>query len=126
MSVVLDSSALLALLLDEPGKDIVMEHAQGARLLSVNLTEILTRVFDRGGDPLAARLQISRLEVKTVAFDEQLAVSAAILREPTKSIGASLGDRACLSLALATGLPVLSADRKWAKLDVGVDIRMIR
>ncbi len=126
MSVVLDASAVLALLFDEPGKEVVWRHAQGAHLLSVNLSEILTRVIDRDGDPLAVRNMIDRLELHIARFDEELAIAAAMLRDSTRFIGASLGDRACLAFTHATGLPVLTADRKWALLDLGIDIRMIR
>jgi PIN domain nuclease of toxin-antitoxin system len=126
MTVVLDASAVLALLFDEPGKEIVLSHAYGARLLSVNLSEILTRVIDKNGDPESVLKQIKRLEFQIVSFDEMLAISAAKLREVTKHIGASLGDRACLALAVLSDLPVLTADQKWGFLDIGIDIRLIR
>jgi ribonuclease VapC len=126
MSVVLDASAVLALLYNEPGSEIVLQHGQGAMLLSVNLSEILTRAIDKGGDEKAVRLVLERLRLDIVPFGERLAIDAAELRRTTKSIGASLGDRACLALVRQSGLPVLTADKDWSKLDLGIDIRQIR
>lgn len=126
MSVVLDASAVLALLYDEPGKEIVLDHALGAQLVSVNLSEILTRVIDKGGDQHEVQALVERLQFEIVAFGKDLAIAAAKLRQATKHIGASLGDRACLAFTASSGLPVLTADQKWAKLDLGLDIRMIR
>ncbi len=126
MTVVLDASAVLALLYDESGKDLVIAHAQGALVLSVNLSEVLTRVIDKGGDAERVRKLLQRLELTIVPFDEDLAVLAAKLRTATKSIGASLGDRACLALATSRRVPVFTADRDWARLDLGIDIRLIR
>lgn len=126
MTVVLDASAVLALLYDESGKDLVIAHAQGALVLSVNLSEVLTRVIDKGGNAERVRKLLQRLELTIVPFDEDLAVLAAKLRTATKSVGASLGDRACLALAASCRVPVLTADRDWARLDLGLDIRLIR
>ena len=126
MSFVLDSSAVLALLYNEPGNDVVMRHARGAHLLSVNLSEILTRVIDKEGDPQATRALIDRLNINIARFDEPLATLAAMLRYETRQVGASLGDRACLAYTRTVGLPVLTADQKWGLLDIGIDIRMIR
>ena len=126
MSVVLDASAVLALLYDEPGKELVAAHAKGSQLLSVNLSEILTRVIDKEGDPVRVRKLIARLEIEIVVFDGELATDTALLRFDTKKIGASLGDRACLALAKRQNRPVLTADTQWDKLDLAIDIRQIR
>lgn len=126
MTVVLDASAVLALLYDEPGAEVVRKQTQGAQLLSVNLSEVLTRVIDKGGDPEKVKNLLDRLEIRVARFDEPIAVAAALLRNPTRHVGASLGDRACLAFSLASGLPVLTADQKWALLDLGIDIQMIR
>lgn len=126
MSVILDASAMLALLFDEPGAALVMPHARGSRLLAVNFAEVMERVIRAGGSPAQAERMIDRLEITIVPFDRTLARHAAELRQRTRFMGASLGDRACLALGLASGLPILSADRDWQKLDLGLDIRMIR
>jgi ribonuclease VapC len=59
-----------------------------------------------------------------VPFDRDLAIRAGDLRSESTSL--SLGDRACLALALARGLPAYTAERSWAKLELGIDIRLIR
>ena len=116
MSVILDASAMLALLFDEPGAALVMPHARGSRLLAVNFAEVMERVIRAGGSPAQAERMIDRLEITIVPFDRTLARHAAELRQRTRFMGASL----------ASGLPILSADRDWQKLDLGLDIRMIR
>jgi ribonuclease VapC len=126
VSVILDASAMLALLFDEPGAEVVAPLAQGSRLLAVNYCEVVQRVIPIVGDGDRAELEIYRLEIAVIPFDRSLARMAANLREPTRFIGASLADRACLAFGLATGMPILSADRNWLKLDLGIDIRMIR
>ena len=59
-------------------------------------------------------------------FDESQAYPVGILRTLTKSAGLSLGDRACLGLAKKLGVPVLTADRTWLDLSIGVKVRAIR
>jgi len=61
-----------------------------------------------------------------VTFDAESAYAAAMLRDRTRQFGLSLGDRACLALGAARGLPVLTADRSWAELSIGVEVRLIR
>jgi len=50
----------------------------------------------------------------------------AALRLPTRSLGLSLADRACLALARRLDLPVITAGLTWLGADVGVEIRSIR
>jgi PIN domain nuclease of toxin-antitoxin system len=126
MSVILDASAILALLQDEPGAEMVLHQAKGSRMLAVNFCEVLQRLLAKNVDAAVTEKKLDRLEIAVVPFDRPLARLAAELRERTRFMGASLGDRACLALGIATGLPILSADRNWQKLDLGLDIRMIR
>lgn len=126
MRVVLDASAVLALIFGERGSDIVIEKAKGAQVSAVNFSEILTRVIDRGGDVIAVRALLSRLELMIVPHDEALAIATALLRNQTRQYGLSLGDRACLALAQREKAVVLTADQDWAKLDLGIEIRLIR
>ena len=123
---VLDASAILAHLKDEPGADAVKAHLPGAIISAVNVAEIGTKLVDHGiseHDMLAA---IGELGLNVVAFDERAALAVAALRTRTRRLGLSLGDRACLALGVARGLPVLTADRNWAGLDLGIEIRLIR
>ncbi len=126
MSVILDSSAVLALLYGEPGKDMVAQHGFESQLLSVNLSEVITSVIDKGYDYNKIDPLVDRLRIAIVPYDDALAVVAGLMRSETKHIGASIGDRACLALARREGLPVLTSDKKWDLLDIDVDIRQIR
>ncbi len=125
--IVLDSSALLASFLNEAGGDRMAAVLEtGSVLSAVNLTEVLTVLLDKGVGPEDARLALGDLSCEVVPLDRDLAMAAGALRQRTRHLGLSLGDRACLALAAARGLPVLTADRSWAALDVGVEVRLIR
>lgn len=126
MSVILDASAMLALLQDEPGAETVLPLAKGSCMLAVNFCEVMQRIIAKGANAALAEQALDRLEIAVVPFDRPLARIAAELRERTRFMGASLGDRACLAFGMASGLPIVSADRDWRQLDLGLDIRMIR
>ena len=125
MSVVMDASAVLAILFGERGADVAAASARGARLSTVNLTEILEKIARRTDTCDAVLPTLAELKIDIVPFDHHQARLAADLKLRVGK-NDSFADRACLSLALASALPVVSADRAWADLDIGVDIRMIR
>ena len=127
MSVVLDTSALLAILFGEPGAEKVEVHLAHARMSSVNLAEAVSRVIDKGGprEDVASGL-LSMLGGGVDPFDAEQAISTGSLRPATRAAGLSLGDRACLALALSLDAPVLTADRAWAGLDIGARIEVVR
>lgn len=129
---ILDASALLAHLNDEAGADIV-ENAllRGAAISAVNLAEVLTKLVEIGEDPGLVSETLRRrgllganLEVLPLTADD--AVLMADLHRKTKSQGLSLGDRACLSLALRLDLPAITADRNWSRIRAGVKVQTIR
>lgn len=124
--VVLDASALLALVLAERGAERVAETLEKALISSVNLSETAAVLMDSGIPSARVRARLSRHGLTTVPFDEEDALLAAELRALTRGAGLSLGDRACLALAKRRGLPALTADRAWAALDIGVEVRLIR
>lgn len=126
MSVVLDSSAVLAHFLGEPGGDFDVDFLVGGKISTVNLAEVVSKLRDRRFGPETAEYAVKGLIANSVAFDADLAITAGELRDATRSRGLSLADRACLALALRERLPVLTADRAWNGLDIGVEIRMIR
>lgn len=126
MSVVLDASAILAVLLDEPGRERVLPVMTGASVSSVNFAEVLSKCADQGFQVDQVADGLARLEIQVIAFDPVDAVDAASLRAGTKSIGASLGDRACLALARRLQRPVLTADRAWSTLGLDIEIVQIR
>ena len=132
MAPVLDASALLAHLRDEPGADVVAEAiASGAVISTVNLAEVFSRVADRGGDPakLAAELTQSGLldgAITVEPFTVADAIETGRLRPLTRDAGLSLGDRACLALARRLDAPALTADTDWQGVAHGVELRLIR
>jgi ribonuclease VapC len=125
-SVVLDASAVLALLANERGADLVQRALGSALMSAVNLAEVLTKLGERGVPQAEQRTIRTSLGLDIRRFDEASAWTAAQLRNATKKYGLSMGDRACLALALDEGLPVLTADRAWLTLDLGVQIRALR
>lgn len=129
---VLDASALLAFLADEPGaQQVQMALAGGAVMHHVNWAEVLTKRAERGDDPaeLQARLTRRGLIGQLLTIDAgqpQDDVQVAALRVQTRHAGLSLGDRFCLALGQRLAVPTLTADRAWATLDVGVQIELLR
>lgn len=128
MTFVLDASALLAALLDEPGRERVDAVMNGAILTSVNLAEIVSYYADHGADPKDISAMLAGLPVVHVAPDGETAVAAGLLRPLTRSAGLSLGDRFCLAQAKRVGGIALTADRAWSEIAsiVGVEIELIR
>jgi ribonuclease VapC len=123
---VVDASALLALVFDEPGADMVLAAGSGGCCSAVNFSEALAKLSDRGVSAEDAEMHLAAVVGKVVVFDEDMARAAAALRARTRHSNVSFADRACLATAMSLGLPVITADRPWADLDVGVDIRLIR
>ena len=126
LAVVVDASALLAVLHDEPGAQEVEPYLDQAGLSTVNLAEVVQRSISRGVPSEGLREDLESLGLTTVAFTADDAVMSAELWRQTRSLGLSLGDRACLALGMRLGLPVLTADRTWAELGLDVDVTLIR
>jgi PIN domain nuclease of toxin-antitoxin system len=124
--VVLDSSALLAVLFREVGAAAVNQRLPDAVMSAVNLAEVAARMVERGV-PLEKTVEIlTQQPLEVIPFDAEQSYLAVSLRPATWTLGLSLGDRACLALGLKRGLPVLTADQLWAKADVGVQVEVIR
>ena len=100
--------------------------APDALMSAVNLAEVITKLMDEKLSPEQADQIIYAYGFEIVAFDEDLARQAGALRPATKRLGLSLGDRACLALAQRENVPALTADRTWAKLDLGITIKVVR
>ncbi len=113
---VLDTSALLALLLDEPGADTVQATLPGALMSAVNLAEVVSKLCERGMPADQVAFAVSSIGVEIVAFDDEQARVSGALRPLTRAWGLSLGDRACLALARLRNLPALTADIAWANV----------
>lgn len=125
-AVVVDASALLAVLHDEPGGKEIEPHLDRAALSTVNLAEVVQRSVAQGVASEGLREDLEALGLTIVPFTANDAVLAAELWRETRSLGLSLGDRACIALALRLGLPVLTADRAWGELRLDVDVTLIR
>ena len=128
MSFMLDASAVLAVLLDEPGGDLVFEKMNNSQISVVNLSEVYATLMVGGMSFEEAHEIVTPLPFRIRTFREGHAWQTAKLRPLTKSLGLSLGDRACIAQAMLDDLPILTADRRMAEsMDIiGIDIRMIR
>ena len=126
MRVVLDASGLLALLNSEPGAQVVAEMLPRAIMSSVNLSEVVSKMADNGVPEQVVHEILDGFELEVISFDVEQSYRAGMLSQATRSQGLSLGDRACIGLALGLGLPVLTADRIWANLDLGIDVQLTR
>lgn len=129
---VLDAAAFLAYLRDEPGAEIV-ENAliNGCYISIINWVEVLSKIVDLGESPeeIIKRLRDEGLlqnSLEIIACNEEDAITIAKFRVLTKSAGLSLGDRACLALGKRLNLPVLTADKVWTSLSLGITITLIR
>ena len=124
--VVIDASALLALLNAEPGANVVAEALPGGVISAVNLSEVVAKLSEAGMPEKAIRQALQSLGLEIVPFDEEQSYQAGLLRTSTQDMGISLGDRACLSLAKMLGVVALTADRAWAGLSIGATVKVIR
>jgi ribonuclease VapC len=129
MPVVLDSSVILAYLLDEQGREAA-EQAIAARgiICSVNLAEVMSRLMRDQADAAASADVLLALPVTVADLDARLAIDMGAMVAQTRPLGLSLGDRACLALARRERLPTLTADRIWLQAGtlIGVEVRLIR
>jgi ribonuclease VapC len=125
---VIDASALLALLLAEPGHERVRAALPESAMTTVNLGEVVGHFARNGAAEAEIREVLEPLPIARVPFDEALAYEAGLLLPLTRAAGLSLGDRACLALARRLGAPALTADRSWPAIAkvAGVAIALVR
>lgn len=123
--IVLDASALLALLNDEPGAAKVAEALAGARMSSVNLAEVVSHFIHAGMPANDVDAMLHPLPIEIVPADEGLAYIAGRLRAATAAAGLSLGDRICLALAKRDGLAAMTADKQWRTIADDVDAKIL-
>ena len=126
--VVLDASALLALLLDEPGATTVAEHLDGALMSSVNLAEVVGHYARLGADRADIQAMLSPLPIEIVPVDAGVAFEAGMMRLIGEVAGLSLGDRICLSLAKMRQARSLTANKAWKVVadELEVDVELVR
>ena len=126
MRPVLDASALLAYLHQESGWERVRLALAGACIGAVNWCEVAQKASRNGLDVLRVRSLLQDMEMSILPFTLDQAEIAAQLWQQTHPLGLSLADRACLALAMERQRPILTADRAWSELSLGLDIQFIR
>jgi len=124
--IALDASALLAFLFREAGHEQVGALIDDACLSAVNLSEVIARFVRDGHDASTVLHRMASTSIEIVPFAAADAALAASLVPATRPLGLSLGDRACLALALSRRIPAVTADRTWVRLRIGLDIRVVR
>ena len=126
-SIVLDASVLIAMLNQEPGADKRTPDLLASSVSStVNLAEVQSKLVDRGVQADDAWKATINSVNEAVPFTVEQAKAAGNLIAETRPLGLSLGDRACLSLAIALKAPVYTTDRSWKNLKLGIRIHVIR
>lgn len=126
--VVLDASAIVALLRSERGADIVESYLDGAAVTTINIAEVGDG-FSKRGEPIDdLPVWLDALGLEIIPADLDLALGASSLFITTREAGLSLGDRFCLSLARRLNRVALTADRSWADIAkaAGVEVKLIR
>ncbi len=126
MSVILDASALLAFLHEEPGGERVSPVLEGAHVSAVNWSEVLQKSLQRDVDIDGMQQEFTEVGVIFEPFTPEQAETAVRLFTRIRNHGLSLADRACLALAVEKGLPVLTADQTWGQLKLDVAIEVVR
>lgn len=124
MKAVLDASALLAWLQNEPGAAIVEEVLPESAISSLNWSEVLQKSLAHGVEITGLRQDMEALGLVILPFDRDAAEQAARLWSADSSL--SLADRACLALGIQHDAPVLTADRLWTQVSVGATVRLVR
>jgi PIN domain nuclease of toxin-antitoxin system len=124
---VLDASAILAMIFQEPGAEQLTEEIlDNAVASTVNLAEVQTKLVKKGYDPEVAWEDALLLETPPEPFTADQAKMAGSLIATTEKYGLSLGDRSCLALAIALNAPVYTTEQVWKNLKVGIPIHVIR
>ena len=125
--IVFDSSALITLFAKEPGYETVRQNLRHAIISSVNIAEVYKyciEVQDLIEDDCRTLIKLSG--IKIIDFCEEQALISAKIIKKTKQYGLSLGDRGCIALAMFKNYPILTCDKIWQKVDLGVEFIMAR
>ena len=126
-SVIFDASAILALLRNEPGAEVVAPFIGDGLISAVNFQEVLKGLLRRGVPMDACLAMLDALHLDIRAHGRQDAIGAAGLIADTQAFGSGLGDRTCMALAIAEGLPAITVDQDWARLEVpGLKVMLAR
>lgn len=123
---VLDASALLAAMLGEAGAEVVETYFADACISAVNLSAVVAKLAERGVPVASIHESLSDLDLDVRDFDTVQALRAGEMRNATRSLGLSLGDRACLALAGEQKATAITTDAAWAEIDPGIAIELAR
>ncbi|NEQ47574.1 MAG: type II toxin-antitoxin system VapC family toxin [Leptolyngbya sp. SIOISBB] len=126
MRMVFDSSVIMAILRDEPGRDVGEKHLEQAMLSIVNYAEVTSILGRSRPSTTALKRAVQPFEPYVVAINTDIAQMAGALVAETKELGLSLGDRVCLALGISHNLPILTADKTWSQLDLPIEVNQIR
>ncbi len=125
-SYILDSSALLAFINQEPGHEIAAKYIPNSIMSSVNIAEVVA-VLSLVGMPKDIIINIiADLDIEIISFDSIQAIETGFLRKETKNAGLSFGDRACINLAFLKNIPAVTADKAWDTADLAINLILIR
>jgi PIN domain nuclease of toxin-antitoxin system len=124
--VVIDASAALAYVLEERGGEQVLDVIDGAAISTVNWAEVVEKAISADVDDRSLRSIFEGLGAAVLPVDADQAEYAARLHKPTRGLGLSLADRICFALAASRDSPVMTADKAWVEVDVGVEVQLIR
>jgi ribonuclease VapC len=124
--VVLDASAILAVIRNERGAAEVLPLLHTSMISAVNFTEVLKRGQEKGGSPAVTRALFSNVGIPIVEFDERQAVLCAELAARTQDLGLSLADRSCLALGIISESRIITADQRMSQAVLPIKIVLIR
>lgn len=124
--IVLDSSVILANMLQEPGGEVFGNLTEDFRISTVNLAEIVSKLSERGQSLQIIQRAVSPLVDNSIDLSVSQAIQAGLWRKETKRFGLSMADRCCLALGLELGATVYTTDRAWEGLDLGVRVQVVR
>ena len=123
---VLDSSAVIALLLNEEGAEIVSGYEGKTAISAINLAEVCSRLIEIGLPEEQIQEHVASIRVQIYPFDTEQAYAVSRFRNIARKNGMSLADCACIQLGKQLRLPVLTGDKVWARVNLGVEVKLIR
>jgi len=124
--IVLDSSAILAIALNERGAAQVQAALPQSVMSSVNLAEMLIVAERKGVDGEGTFSDCAQLGLQIVAVEVAHARIAAQIRRAHPDLNLSLGDKLCLALAIDSGAEVLTSDREMTNVGFGLRVTLFR
>jgi PIN domain nuclease of toxin-antitoxin system len=125
--IVFDSSAIIALFAKEKGYEFIKKHMKNAIISSVNIAEVYKYCIEvQNLTEDESKNLIELLDIKIIDFTNDQALITAKLVNKTKKYGLSLGDRACIALAMLGKNSIITCDNIWQKVDVGIKFIMAR